>query len=240
MGVVTRGVILTPFKDVFAICSLAERAINKVINEEKKLMFPGERPWSSKCLEFFANAKTTISPESELLDCSFRFQGENRALKIFLGCDCDNAELGPKSLSLSLGLWGSSELLVKTVLHALSVIGPAYFDLNDSDDVDLAPMAEKRPNLLQAVKLGYMAISQLEDWKERLPFLGISNSEIPEFLGCSEKSFCAAINLEDYELRREAIKHLVNSVNQPRVNFIEEFHQMTVAQDADLTASNTG
>ena len=64
------------------------------------------------------------------LDTSF----QNRQLSIHFGCDCDYSDTykGDKVI-LSLGCWGSSDEIMKTLAKALAQFGDVYYDHNDCD-----------------------------------------------------------------------------------------------------------
>lgn len=227
MGTDTKGVVLTQYKDVLAVCSLVERAITKVVNEERELVFPGKHLYSKEVTAQFASPNIRLTPESGMASVTFKLHGESRDLMLFFTCDCDHTDLAPQSLSMSLGCWGSSDILMKTVLHALSLLGPAYFDHNDCDDTPMAPLGEFRPNLLQAVLLGYVSPIYLDKWYGRVSEIGLTDpSELRQFLGASPAKFNKAFALQDFEEEQIAVKALAQAAGPlPRLNFMEDYHE---------------
>lgn len=233
MSVDTKGVVLTHYKDVLVITALVERAVSKVVNEERELMFPAVRRWDEKVQEQFRTPDVTLRPESGMVDFGFRFRGENRSLKLFLTCDCDHLELAPKSVSLSIGCWGSSDIIMQSALHALSLLGPAYYDYNDCDSLDLAPLQEVRPTLLEAVRLDYVNDIFLDDWLERFEELKLKTAaQRKAFLGCPETTFRKACEIEVWEERKKAVEALVAKTPVPRVRFLEEYHELMACREA--------
>lgn len=151
MSVLCKGVVLTPEKDVFLIASLVEGALNALIQKEGSEHYPG--------LSFFRNPEyklchTELSTSSELLSVNFSFRGESRLLNVFFSCDVDHCDLANKSISMSMGLSGHSDLYIKTVLHALSILGPAYFSKDDGRDTPPKPLGFFTPTLMNLIAMG--------------------------------------------------------------------------------------
>lgn len=152
MGVDTKGFVLTDCKDAMLVGQLLLRALDKLIMQGSKAEF-SETRWrgSPEVRERWRHVKISLSPEASMLTLDFVYAGEKRALSVFFDCDCDHVEYGPSSLSMSLGCWGSSELLMRTALAALSMLGTAWLDVNDSDSVDAAPLPGPRMPVLAAI-----------------------------------------------------------------------------------------
>lgn len=138
VSVDTDGVVVTRCKDVLFVSGLVDRALRRRIEplarEERSRQRkndPKERAWVSPTV--------LLSPDSDLVQFQFTFNGEQRVLWLFFTCDCDHQDLGPASLSLSLGYWGSSEEIMRIALEALACLGPTYIDVNDSDAEEHVP-----------------------------------------------------------------------------------------------------
>lgn len=156
MSVDTVGVVVTACKDVRLISDLVQTVLEKLMHTEQ--------PSSSDSTTASTPCAVRLNPNSGFLEFLFRFRGEQRRLSLAFDCDEDFQELGPQSLWVKLGAWGGSELIMQTVLQALSVLGPAYYDADDCDAVDLAPLTQPRPSLMNLVALGYFSASKVEDW----------------------------------------------------------------------------
>jgi len=138
MGVDTKGFVATKCKDVFFVVGLAEEALNNLIRPHARATrFAGK---SAEDPPRYRTVSTKLHASSEGVELDFTYEGEQRTLRMYFTCDCDNTDYAPASISLSLGCWGQSELYMKAVLQALSPLGDAYFDFSDSDDVDPAKL----------------------------------------------------------------------------------------------------
>lgn len=152
MGVDTKGFVLTDCKDAMLVGQLLMRSIDKLIVQGRKAEFPEAR-WAGneEVRARWQQVRIELKPETAMLSLDFVYAGEKRTLNVFFDCDCDQVEHGPSSLSMSLGCWGSSELLMRTALTALSVLGTPWLDVNDSDSVDAAPLPGPRMSVLAAI-----------------------------------------------------------------------------------------
>lgn len=72
----------------------------------------------------------------------FTYEKEQRILHLTLGCEGDaerdenfrKLKKGESTIWMSLGMWGKSDLYIKTVLEALKEFGDTYFTHNDCSD----------------------------------------------------------------------------------------------------------
>lgn len=133
MSVDTKGVVATDCKDVFRVAQAVETAIARLVRPHwaQARGTPSASQWELP--HVFLHAK------SEAITVEFQYAGERRMLWVFFTCDSDNKVLAPHSLSLSMGYWGSSELLMGTALSALADLGPVYIDRCDADDEGYVP-----------------------------------------------------------------------------------------------------
>lgn len=152
MGVDTKGFVLTDCKDAMLVGQLLMRSLDKLIAQGRKAEFPEAR-WAGneEIRARWQPVSVELKPEMAMLSLDFVYAGEKRALKVFFDCDCDQSDYGPSSLSMSLGCWGSSELLMRTALTALSLLGTAWLDVSDSDSIDAAPLPGPRMPVLAAI-----------------------------------------------------------------------------------------
>jgi GH18 family chitinase len=69
---------------------------------------------------------------------------EKRMLSIHFGCDSDYSDTykGDKVI-LSLGCWGSSDEIMKTLAKELAQFGDVYYDHNDCDAEDFVKLYSK-------------------------------------------------------------------------------------------------
>jgi hypothetical protein len=229
MGVDTRGLVQTQCKDVFLISSLAEGALNQLISTEKKLRYPRVRGFTSEVHEQFTLANCRLIPRSGMVQFSFKFCGETRTLSMFFDCDSDDQEFGDKKISVSMGCHGDSDIFVQTVLHALSLLGPAHYDRNDCDDIDYAPLNAYRPTLIQAVSLGYACRSNVEDWvqffKESPDFPDKSDAALEAVIGLPVSDVFDVLRIAEHTERWERLDALVMECAAPEVPFMAEFHE---------------
>lgn len=140
MAVDTKGFVLTKYKDVFFVCNRIEQALNKLIAPGWRQQMFSERTEAEKANPQYERVVMKLAPSSGAVRFLFTYKGENRALWVNFDCDCDRVSYGPFSINISLSCWGESELLVKTALESISMLGPVYFDLNDCDDVPFAQL----------------------------------------------------------------------------------------------------
>jgi hypothetical protein len=234
MGVDTKGFVLTGCKDVMLVCATAAAALDKLILDERKVMYPTRVSYlSSEARDSFRTTSLRLAPDTELVDLEFVFKGERRCLKIFFTCDCDHKEYGPRSLSLSLKCWGESELFVMTVLHSLSILGPVFFDANDSDCVDPAPLQESRINVLKGMKMGYIPHTHLDRWLTAWDNGLYTEGMTPEqFFGMSEAQARELAGRTDFKSAWDELEQLA-AMQVVAPSFMEEFHQRAAAAEAE-------
>ena len=127
MSTDTKGLVVTDNKDVFAVCAKIEKAL-------QELFRPYRKPFVDRETSFSPTFEVT--PNLGMVRAMFKYRGEQRILHIHFGCDYDARDHGEHAILLSLGCWGSSETIMRTVLTALADLGPTYIDVNDCDDED--------------------------------------------------------------------------------------------------------
>jgi len=231
MGVDTKGFVLTPVKDALLITGLAAGALDSLIREEAKLEFPGAGPRDDASKKRFGEVEARMRPDSDMVQLRFTFKGETRQLSMFFRCDCDHSEYGSRSIGFSLGLHGESELFVTAVAHSLSMLGQAWVDRSDSDDIGPLRLAEAPLTVVGAVALGYTNVLCLERWLSVASLHGMDAAATETLMGLP------AEKLKDVEsLSYEQLKALVDSVPVPSPDFLEEYHQRIFAQSSRPTA----
>jgi len=132
MGVDSKGVCQTDSKDVFEICSKIESAINKMIKNQREGLMDKDN----------SSVHVDLCPGLEMVRVIFTYKGENRIIHVHFGCDSDAKEVIGKKIIWSVGMWGSSEEIVRTVGESLSDLGPIFLDLNDCDEIGLLPIQQ--------------------------------------------------------------------------------------------------
>lgn len=212
MGVDTKGFIATPVKDVLLVCGIVEKALNKLILDETKKLLPQEHPYSARVREQFSSVRMGIACSASFVSFDFLFKKEARNLKLFFDCDCDHRDVAPKSLSLMLGCWGSSELLMKTVLHALSMFGTPYFDLSDCDDIAPAVLDAAPITVLEGVAAGYLYGHMLETIVEKFDAgeLRLADTTFDRFVGLPRVTYDEVRAIEECRERWDAIEKLAS------------------------------
>lgn len=209
MGVSTNGVIVTPVKDVMAVCSVVERALNKLVRTGLDLQFP-ERVsrLSREGRSLYRDVDWRLTPESEGAQAYFTIRGHRRFMHVFFTCDCDHKDLGPQSLSMSMGSGGVGPLAMKTAAWAASLFGPAYFREEDTrDEINLLP--HPRLDIRTALALGIVTAYTLERWAEahlagqRTP---LGEGEFIKVFGMSEIWFKGKQGIKDPSERWKALE----------------------------------
>lgn len=161
MGVDTKGFVTTSFKNVMLVAELLERSLDRLIRAEKcRLEGVNARAFSPK----YQMVNIRLRPSSDGLNLVFKLNGEERSMSVFFSCDCDHKDTAPASLSLSLGAWGHSVLLVKQALYALSVLGPTYINENDATSVGYIPLGLPRLTVKDAMGLQFIPMHRLAEW----------------------------------------------------------------------------
>lgn len=134
MSVDTRGLVITDCKDVFAVTKKVGAALGALFRE-------GQTHWDLVRGNTSVMASFEISPSIEMVTAVFKYKGEDRALHMHFDCDCDiPVEYGEHGLILSIGKWGSAELIMRTVLAGLQDLGPTYIDVDDCDGEGYVPI----------------------------------------------------------------------------------------------------
>lgn len=184
MSVDTKGVVLTTCKDVMFVSRLVEKTINRMIRVEHK----ATRPIQGLCT-------TTLSTESELVRISFTFQGDSRMLNVLFGCDVDHLDLAPQCLCLSMGDWGNSRAIMKTVLRSLSCLGEVWLDECDCDTEPLSVFPVPTLTYLEACKQGieHASMQSLATWVAQWKQGHLHGGK----LSCEEQLGLAEAKIED-------------------------------------------
>lgn len=125
MGVDTKGVVVTTCKDVMFVALSIEQAVKRVL----EMVLPATQTPLQRLRALAVDIE--CSPSTDSLRFRFEINGDQRQLSVFFGCDCDHLDKGAQSVSLLLGAWGDSVLIMECVLRVLSVLGPTY--LNEAD-----------------------------------------------------------------------------------------------------------
>lgn len=234
MGVDTKGFVLTADKDVMRVSRLVQNSLDALIGEELRIMFPnvGDRH-SSKARSEFRTCRLELNPELDGVSVDFVFRGRARRMLVFFTCDCDHTEYGPKSLSLSLGCHGESGLFMQCALHALTLLGDAYYDENDCDGVDPVLLKEPRVTVLGAVALGYIRTTQVETWIEDFDRKVVGRGlSFEEFFGVPEQRLRQAAATSDLSAKWGRFTKMANSLGVPAPSFLNEYHERECARTA--------
>lgn len=216
MTVDTKGVVVTPYKDGLLQAHVVKKALGKLIREERQLVYPGSRPWSKEVSEQFREPEVEMCDVAGMLQFRFTFHGARRTLAMFFYCDGDHLELGPRSISFSMGCSGESELFVSTAVHALSMFGPAYLHPCDTRG-EPQLLQESSLSVLDAAALGYICPLDLPRWADFAESYLPTNRD--RFLGAPLDEFRKRTS--DYTKAREYVKGLP----VPVVGYLEDYHQ---------------
>jgi hypothetical protein len=210
MGVDTKGVLLTPMKDVMLVCGVIEKSLNTLIRQQRDIKYGPQRRLPLQNRDEFDFVSVRLVPGSGMACFSFICFGEKRDLHVFFECDCDHTDLAPRSISMSLGFWGSAELYMLTVLHALSLFGPVAYDRSDCDDIDMALLPIAPLSLAQALALDFISSFELEKLVERYRNGELCvNRGFEDFVGMDEKSFSDIMKTTDHRARWDAMEAMV-------------------------------
>lgn len=140
MGIDAKGYCLTTNKNVFKVFHLVEQAIDSLLVKSaipKGVMRYDEfNKWNDKEIVF----------DCSMIRFSFMYKNEKKIIHLHFGCDSDGEQEGlfGAKLIFSLGMWGESKVIIKTIVESLGILGPVYLQLNDSTDtpIDLLPPAD--------------------------------------------------------------------------------------------------
>lgn len=166
MSVSVKGFVVTNHKPVFFVLALIERAVNSLIGTHREVLDAnraadeaGTGKRQSRHVDIH------LRPESGMAQVLFTLNGEERALTVFFHCDSDHVDVAPKSLSMSMGAHGDAELVVKTVLGVLRVLGAVHY-MNEAASQTYAQLDVAAPTFLdlvaQRAMTGYS--TSLEEW----------------------------------------------------------------------------
>ncbi len=219
MSIDTVGVVVTPIKDAFLIAQLVQNAFNQLIES----VWTGPSSKFRKCI-------VRLHAEARVLEFKFTFDGEDRKLQLFTQDDEDYSALGPQSLSLRLGAFGSAELLMHTALYALSILGPTYIELDDSrDDAQLERIEETAPTVLQLVRFKYWPPHTLDDWVKRYDAQQVgSGKTFEDFFGFPGDWFRESFATKPYAVFMEELSRLAKK-GAPRLpQFLQQLRKRSV------------
>lgn len=209
MGIDTKGFVATSCKDVFFVMNKIERAINKLITPHLKLenMRFSDETKDGK----YKKVRLEIRADTELVQAHFTYNGEKRTLWVFFGCDCDKTEYTSQSISMSMGCWGESDLFMQTALRAVSMLGTVYFDHNDCDEIDPAPLEVTPLTYIQSCieKLEHPDIVSLGRWYTMSNKGLLRDGPVSEVLGLPETSV-KRILAGDYESASKELESIID------------------------------
>lgn len=213
MGVDTKGVVATDCKDVMFVCGLVESGLNRLIRPHRKLL-----PANSEKSGEYRGPFLEIHPASAVATFNFTYAGEKRSLRLNFDCDCDNQDLAPKSLSMSLGCWGQSELFIRTAVESLAVLGPGFVDRNDCDDVGYIPLSMEPQNFLTACAAGLELLSgyRLEKWCGRFKEGAFGSRSFEEAMGMT-RDVAESIIKMDYDAAKARLATLLPAKKSKKV-----------------------
>jgi hypothetical protein len=231
MSVDTKGVVVTTCKDVLLAAGLVDNSLKRLIQSEMRLAGRAFRELDlTQRAAQFDLPTLQLMPEQGMVSIHFTFKGDVRRLLMFFTCDSDNLALGPKSISLMMGCHGDNVLLMKTALHALSILGPAYFDENDCDSIPLAPLGEYTPNVLQALRLGYWSSYYLQDFTQRFDAGVFPAASFEEFFGAPETWVRSQVDENrDVNHSKEQVMEAAFAQPLPPLGFMTQFHRSQAA-----------
>lgn len=227
MPVNTKGAIATPCKDFFLVAEAVEGALTQLVREEFAVVFPdvkGFRRYSQEAREQFQEPSSRVSASSQMLMVDFVYRAKKRTLTGFFGCDVDNRDWAPTSLSFSMGCSGNSPLFMKTVLYALSMLGPVrYSECDSRSEYDV--WTEEPLTVLEAAALKYISSFSIQRWAHWADkHFGARGPEWSAFMGCT------ADQLEEAQESFEKAKALVDSVSPRQPWFKADYHANALAQ----------
>lgn len=227
MSVDTKGAIATPCKEFFLVAEAVEGALTQLVREELAVVLPdvkGLQRYRPEVREQFQEPSSRISASSQMLMVDFVYRSEKRTFTVFFGCDVDNKDWAPHSLSFSMGCSGNSPLFMKTVLYALSMLGPVrYLECDTRSEYDA--WTEEPLTVLEAAALKYISVLSVQrwaDWADK--HFGERGPEWMAFMGCTS---------EQLEEARESFKNadaLVDSVVPRQPWFKADYHANALAQ----------
>lgn len=218
MSVCYNGVVATPAKDVFLVCSLVEHALNGLIVKERKAKYP-TRHWFDLPSEY-RTCSIDLCVNSKLASVRFTFRGERRTMSVFFDCDGDHKALAQKSIAVSIGTGGHAELYTKVVMHALSLLGPAYIGNEAIDDGKLSELGFYRPTAMSLIALGLYPAHGIEYLVSAYDAgLMAIHRTFKEVMGVEESWLRAKLLESDKREAWDAVKAHALSVSHPAVRF---------------------
>lgn len=128
MSVDSKGVCITPNKDILSVAKIIGNAVDDLVkaNKSKTVRFDKDNTF----------IKWELVPICDMIVGEFTIKGEKRRLHVHFGCDSDYQQegfLGSKII-FSLGCWGENEEIFNVVSDALSSLGPVFTKMNDCSD----------------------------------------------------------------------------------------------------------
>lgn len=180
MGVSTKGFLASPIKDVFLIGALIHRVLDQLMLDVKRLEYPKtplhqipEGWFSESASRSYAHASLKLEASSDAVYVHTRIRGYNRKMALYFTCDVDNQGIALESISLSLGCSGFSDILMQASLYALSLLGPVYYQTNDSIDEPPVLLPEAPLSYKAAMTKGHITPYQFEKWVTRFVERGV-------------------------------------------------------------------
>lgn len=129
MSVNTKGVVVTPNKDVFHVMGLIDKSLGKW--QRDQINGGNIRPYLKSAPTV---RKMTLSDNAVYVDIFLGEKGDHRVrrLQVCFLCDCDHKDLSDQSISFSIGQNAEGVEIMECVLRAVASLGDTYIVRNDS------------------------------------------------------------------------------------------------------------
>jgi hypothetical protein len=220
MGIDTKGVVVTPCKDVIFVVDKVRGAVDRLIQPglaaERRVK--GFYRKKDEARQFVSTTAEFSYTGSGMVTVDFRYKGQARSMHAHFTCDVDYKTLGEHKLIFSLGCWGDSELLMKAALQSLSMLGDVYFDCNDCDLEELAKLDIEPHNFLTCAEagLGQGDILDLKKWVEMYDDGLLREGTFEDVVGLPRHVVNAILKMSCPESDNELKKHVGESIERGR------------------------
>ena len=213
MGVDTKGVLVTPIKDVLLVTSLIERSLNKLVMDARHLEFEERIPFVSvRARKLYQTPEFRLLPNSEAVQVNLCIRGYSRMLTLHFHCDTDHLDLGPASISMSLSSFGLSDIIIQAALYPLSLLGKVYYQREDTGITPFTELAAPSLTLADALSLGFVTAYQFSEWAQRhLKGTGAFSGNFEDVFGCTPQWFIENDQSEDIGERWRRMETHVHS-----------------------------
>lgn len=201
-----KGFVATPCKDPFFVADKVSRALDQFLLNHGQ---GGTEPVAGRRHRnpIHRPCRVAMAPSIRALSVQFAFEGEDRTLWVHFDCDEDYDDLVPACLVICVTPGNGSDVLMRTALRALSMLGRAFLDAG-TEPPEAVLMLPPTYASACAQRLEVSSPSTLQDWYSLLRRGQLRGGDAETVIGLSEVQIRRVLDLP-YREGKSALDQLL-------------------------------